>query len=72
MAAPSFAARGSRTKNASNCGWLFSPALLTSDAALRTPGHRSSIASISPSSIRCPKILTWVSLRPRNSRRPSA
>ena len=36
-------------------------------AASRTPGWRASAASISPSSMRKPRILTWWSSRPRNS-----
>ena len=38
----------------------------------RPPGCAASAASISPSSIRKPRILTWSSARPRNSSRPSA
>ncbi|KYF88474.1 hypothetical protein BE20_22850 [Sorangium cellulosum] len=37
----------------------------------RTPGARDRHASISPSSTRKPRILTWKSLRPRYSTLPS-
>ena len=41
-------------------------------AASRTPGCAASAASISPSSMRKPRTLTWWSSRPRNSSSPSA
>ncbi len=43
----------------------------TTTAPSRTPGTRSRAFSISPISIRKPRILTWVSRRPRNSSLPS-
>ncbi len=39
--------------------------------ASRTPGWRAGAASISPSSMRKPRIFTWWSIRPRNSSSPS-
>jgi len=40
-------------------------------AAVQTSGCWTRTASISPSSIRKPRIFTWLSMRPRNSRFPS-
>ena len=40
--------------------------------ACRTPPTASIAASISPSSMRWPRILTWLSARPRKSMRPSS
>ena len=39
-------------------------------ASRRPTGARASAASISPSSMRKPRILTWSSMRPRYSRSP--
>ena len=47
------------------------PALRASTTASRTRGCCASAASISPSSMRKPRILTWWSRRPRNSSSPS-
>ena len=43
----------------------------TTTAACATPACAASTASISPGSIRNPRILTWSSARPRNSSTPS-
>jgi hypothetical protein len=43
-----------------------------STTASRTPPHADSFASISPGSIRKPRIFTWKSLRPWNSSVPSS
>ncbi len=48
------------------------PSSRASTTASRTPGWRASAASISPSSMRKPRSLTWWSMRPRNSSVPSA
>ena len=45
--------------------------MLDKATALRTAGWPARTASISPSSMRKPRILTWVSRRPRNSSVPS-
>ena len=60
--------RRSRRPPAACCG---RPARRRRRRASRTPGTRSSAFSISPISIRKPRILTWLSRRPRNSSFPS-
>ena len=64
------AARGRRPRYATS-RWSPGRSSRTMTAASRTPGCSRSAASISPSSIRRPRSLTWWSMRPRNSSVPS-
>ena len=63
------AAAGRSRRPPGACCWSARSA--TTTAPSRTPGTRSRVFSISPISIRKPRILTWVSRRPRNSSLPS-